>query len=219
MLYFSSDHHFDHKNIIKYCDRPFASIEEMNKTLITYWNETVTPEDEVYYLGDFSLSTKAAENYTKRLNGKKYLIPGNHDRCHSSNFKLDSPGDYWKEHEKKYKCIKKYEDWGWKISSESYSFTLPRSGVKVKLCHFPYEQLDSKDLSKDKDRYDQYRPYNWDKDISKSTLHPWKNWLLCGHVHKQWKTLDKMINVGVDVWNYRPVSEIEIINIIRSRFE
>jgi calcineurin-like phosphoesterase family protein len=87
MLYFTSDHHFWHTNIIKYCNRPFVSVEEMNEALIQNWNDLVLPEDEVYYLGDFSMAARPVEIYTSRLNGIKYLVPGNHDFCHSYNNK------------------------------------------------------------------------------------------------------------------------------------
>ena len=51
-LFFTSDTHFDHKNIIRYCNRPFSSIEEMNNFLIKRWNATVGPDDTVFHLGD-----------------------------------------------------------------------------------------------------------------------------------------------------------------------
>jgi len=41
------------------------------------------------------------------------------------------------------------------------------------------------------------------------------HWLLCGHVHDKWKTMHKMINVGVDAWNFQPVSEVEIVRIVQ----
>ena len=51
--FFTSDTHFGHANIIKYCNRPFSSLEEMNSTIIRNWNEMVKPEDTVFFLGDF----------------------------------------------------------------------------------------------------------------------------------------------------------------------
>lgn len=79
-IFFTSDHHFGHANIIKFCNRPFANVEEMNEIMIERWNEKVAPDDEVYHLGDVALTDK--ENLAAildRLNGKKYLIVGNHE--------------------------------------------------------------------------------------------------------------------------------------------
>lgn len=80
MRYFTSDTHFGHKNVIPYCERPFKDVDEMTEGLIAGWNERVTPDDEVFVLGDFSFygSTKTAA-ILARLNGTKHLIRGNHD--------------------------------------------------------------------------------------------------------------------------------------------
>ncbi len=83
--WFTSDHHFGHRNIIDYCDRPFDSVEEMNEALVTSWNSHVNADDTVFYLGDFSLKRRDMELYAPRLNGHKILIAGNHDSCHPSN--------------------------------------------------------------------------------------------------------------------------------------
>lgn len=82
MIYFISDTHFFHQNIIKYCDRPFPSVEEMNEQLIKNWNQVVTEEDEVYFLGDFAMrgSTIEVKKILQQLKGRKYLIRGNHDK-------------------------------------------------------------------------------------------------------------------------------------------
>lgn len=79
-IWFISDTHFCHKNIIKYEDRPFTDIEQMNSELIRRWNEKVAPEDTVYHLGDVALGP--AERFyplVSALNGHKILIRGNHD--------------------------------------------------------------------------------------------------------------------------------------------
>lgn len=80
MDYFTSDTHFGHRNIITYCARPFASVEEMNAALIERWNARVKPGDRVFHLGDFSMGPKLLRpTYVKALNGYKVLVRGNHD--------------------------------------------------------------------------------------------------------------------------------------------
>ncbi len=80
-MYLTSDHHFFHNNIIKYCDRPFSSMEEMNKVMIERWNKFVRKEDIVIHLGDFSLGgPEETIEIKNQLNGGIVLIKGNHDR-------------------------------------------------------------------------------------------------------------------------------------------
>lgn len=78
-IYFTSDLHFNHANIIKYCGRPYASKEEMTEALIHNWNETIYPDDTVYILGDFMWAS-SWNTVLEQLNGRKVLILGNHDR-------------------------------------------------------------------------------------------------------------------------------------------
>ena len=82
MVYFTSDQHFFHMNAIDMCERPFDDLEEMHKTLIDNWNSTVGKSDEIYLLGDFVFrgSGSQANEILRQLNGKKYLIKGNHER-------------------------------------------------------------------------------------------------------------------------------------------
>ena len=87
-IFFTSDQHFGHANILKFCNRPFASIEEMNEELIRRWNEKISPADEVYHLGDFALTTnKQFQEIAGRLNGTIYLIVGNHEGSALNNRK------------------------------------------------------------------------------------------------------------------------------------
>lgn len=190
MLYFTSDHHFWHANIIRFCNRPFDSVEEMNEALVQKWNDLVGPEDEVYYLGDFSMAARPVEVYTHRLNGIKYLVPGNHDFCHSYHKRSRTPENHAR-------WILQYQEWGWKVLPEKMSLLIPEFG-EVKLCHLPYGNLPPEN-----DKFAKWRPQNDG------------TWLLCGHAHNKWKTSDHMINVGVDVWNYQPVSVKEILGIIQ----
>ena len=77
-VYFTSDLHFGHTNIIKYCNRPYKSVHEMNKNLTLKWNDVVNSGDTVIILGDFTF--KNPELYLKNLNGYHILIKGNHDK-------------------------------------------------------------------------------------------------------------------------------------------
>ncbi len=84
--FFTSDHHFDHANIIKYCNRPFASKEEMDEHMIKCWNERITKKDKVFHIGDFTLSNDSKYVYQliKRLNFAEIVwILGNHDPKHA----------------------------------------------------------------------------------------------------------------------------------------
>lgn len=81
MIFFTSDTHFSHKNIIRHNNRPFENIEEMNAALIDNWNSKVTDNDEIYFLGDFCFGNKKQHNEIfHQLRGVKHLIKGNHDK-------------------------------------------------------------------------------------------------------------------------------------------
>lgn len=77
--FYTSDTHYGHRNVIRYCNRPFETSEEMDEAMIDRWNDIVGPNDEVYHLGDFSMGKTAVPNIVRRLNGKIHLIWGNHD--------------------------------------------------------------------------------------------------------------------------------------------
>lgn len=168
--YFTSDQHFGHHNIIKFCDRPYANVDEMSHDLISRYNAIVKPEDIVYHLGDFSLDERVVPVILPRLNGTKYLIAGNHDKCHP--------------HHKKHEAAKRrYLQYGF-------------AGVYRELYfgNFLFNHLPYVGDSGHEARYPEWRPENKGQ------------WLLCGHVHNAFKIGDRQINVGVDVWDYSPVS-------------
>lgn len=77
--FYTSDLHIDHKNIIRYSNRPYSNIGEMKNKIITNWNNTVNKHDSVYILGDTCFSVKAFEDVLTQLNGIIHVMRGNHD--------------------------------------------------------------------------------------------------------------------------------------------
>lgn len=78
--FFTSDTHFGHTNVIKFCNRPFKDKQEMDEALIDNWNSVVGPKDVVYHLGDFSFySPNRTQGIINKLNGTLVLVRGNHD--------------------------------------------------------------------------------------------------------------------------------------------
>lgn len=78
-IWFISDTHFGHENIIYYANRPFECQCDMDETMIDNWNERVKPGDLVYHLGDFAMNVTTAKEARRQLNGSIRLIAGNHD--------------------------------------------------------------------------------------------------------------------------------------------
>lgn len=184
--FFTADTHFGHKNIIAYCGRPYKTVEEMNAGLVDLWNTKVSPEDDVWILGDFAMGKiEESLRVTRLLNGKKILVVGNHDRM----FGNDADAPSWQ---------KKYYEAGF---SKIYTgeVVLSVGGTDVLVSHFPY----SGD-SGENDRFVGERPI----DNGMFLLH--------GHVHERWRQNARMINVGVDAWAGQPVSQQEIRQLLRS---
>lgn len=164
--WFTSDLHLGHANIIKYCNRPFKTLKEMDETIIQRWNERVRPGDMVYFLGDFCFRRSAEapdgnvfDFYRGRLNGDIIFVKGNHDRNNK---------------------IKTVLEWA----------AIKLGGQDILLVHDPASPIVS------------FAPGN------KCEL------IFCGHVHDAWKFnrhgIMDVVNVGVDVWDFRPVSINEI---------
>jgi calcineurin-like phosphoesterase family protein len=79
--WFISDTHFGHTNIIRYSNRPYSDVEEMNQKMIAEWNCRVKPNDDVYHLGDFAfLPLPKLKSLLWSLNGRINLMLGNHDK-------------------------------------------------------------------------------------------------------------------------------------------
>ncbi|MEO5680283.1 MAG: metallophosphoesterase [Acidimicrobiales bacterium] len=184
--FFTADLHLGHRNIIDYCRRPFDDVEEMNAALIDRWNETVGTDDEVLVLGDFALGRIVDSlPLVARLHGRKVLLAGNHDRC------------WFGHHRGVEAATARYLAAGFDEIWQGVA-DLDVAGRRVLACHFPY-----RGDSHDDDRHLAHRPADEGA------------WLLHGHVHDRWRTRDRMINVGVDVWDYRPVSETDLAGLLR----
>ena len=111
----TADTHFGHNNIIKYCNRPFSSVEDMDEELISLWNAVVRKNDIIYHLGDFSLK-KSVDEYLSQLNGQIKLVPGGHD--------------YWL----KKIDLNKYKG---KLEILPLYKSIKVYGERVVLCHYP----------------------------------------------------------------------------------
>lgn len=184
-VWFTSDTHFGHKNIIKYCDRPYKDVNHMTEMLVRNWNSCVAPEDYVWFLGDAVMGNREETLQTlKRLNGHKDLIFGNHDYCWEGG------------HPKKWETYLPL--YAQHFDTMARGATIDIAGEWVDLCHFPFAG-DSGNM----DRFPEYRPDNHGQ------------WLLHGHMHDAWKVKGRQINVGVDVWDYSPVHIDQISAIIQ----
>lgn len=121
-IFFTSDTHFGHKNILKYCQESrghLSDVEEHDQELIAKWNEKISPKDDVYHLGDFGFLPDAKlVKILDQPNGKKHLILGNHDHFKS-------------EVASKFIWIKDY-------------FKLKYFKQKIVLFHYPIESWDGK---------------------------------------------------------------------------
>jgi calcineurin-like phosphoesterase family protein len=185
--FLTSDEHYSHSNIIKHSARPFRDLEEMNAELTRRFNETVGPDDITWHLGDFAWKPSEVGPLLAKLNGKHHLICGNHDSCHPV-------------HKRHVRETRRYLDAGFLSVSES--FTEDFAGIgRVLLCHLPLRRADATD-----ERYADRRP---------DSLHG-ADWLFHGHVHEKWRLRGRMLNVGVDVWEFRPVSVEQIAEYLAS---
>lgn len=84
MIYFTADTHFGHENVIRFCDRPFSSANEMDEAMIANWNARVKGDDTVYVLGDMFFRSTNAETIFAATQGKEAV-----DRWQSRRFMDD----------------------------------------------------------------------------------------------------------------------------------
>ena len=185
--WWTSDLHLGHDNICAYSHRPYADAESMNADLVDRWNSVVSPEDEVWVLGDFALGrVEVTLGLARRLHGRKTLVPGNHDQCWHGMQESGQAAPRW---------VTAYGEAGFSIAPGPARVRFGE--LVVRAHHFPYYGD-----SQDRDRYLEHRPAD-DGD-----------WLLHGHVHDKWQQHGRMINVGVDAWGGYPVSDAQVIALI-----
>lgn len=198
--WFFSDPHFFHDNVIGFCNRPFKNIEEMNEKIIKNWNELVSPEDLCIFVGDiFFYKTKdEMKNFLGRMNGRKILVRGNHDK---------SPRDMMNS--------------GFELCVEEMVMNISRE--KVLISHFPYRKSSAwfyrlkiiknkfiKKLFKIKNMRIYVDKFFYKRPINNG------QYLIHGHTHSTEKFNGKMIHVGVDAWDFKPVNIQEISQYIQN---
>jgi calcineurin-like phosphoesterase family protein len=196
MRFFISDTHFGHANIIRYSNRPFKDVPHMNEELIRRWNSVVSPNDEVFHLGDVALGPKDQwDGLLTRLNGVKYLIIGNHEPI----FAAESA-----KHQARW--MPEFKKW---FDGIETARSIKIGNHPVYLSHFPYE-ADHMDNA----RYMEHRLL----DDGTTLIH--------GHTHAEYekhgigarvsrsKKGTLQIHVGADAWDYTPVSEDAVIELI-----
>lgn len=126
-IWFTSDTHFGHKNIIRFSNRPFNDEDHMNEELIKAWNEVVGEDDDVYHLGDVSLTNDEKTNkILQRLNGKIYLIKGNHEKSVLNK----------ENNRKRFEWIKDYHELS--IETDEFDFNVPtrNKNQSIVMCHY-----------------------------------------------------------------------------------
>lgn len=154
MIYFSSDHHFQHAKVIEYCKRPYSTQMAMDSDMIEKWNSVIKDKDDVYYLGDLTLGNwGTARSYLKQLKGKIKFIEGNHDKRWFSSLESNQ-----------------------KLPS---IYELNYMNKTIVLSH--------------------YSMRSWNKSFHGS-------YHLFGHSHGELPPYGKSFDVGVDCWNFYPVS-------------
>jgi calcineurin-like phosphoesterase family protein len=180
----TADVHFGHANIRTYETGRLrwlgltvdSTTEDHDDALEALWNAQVEPDEEVIIVGDLfmgNLTDSLARG--KRLNGRKFLVPGNHDRMHPMQAKSQ---------EKRDRMTGRYNEEADVIIYKT-DFTMDMDGIEVRVNHFPYEG-DHKEV----ERGGEFRPIRA----------PYNRPLVHGHVHSMWKTNGNQFNVGLDAW-------------------
>ena len=185
MIFFTSDTHFYHNNIVDLCKRPIGGgwcnskerVALMNQVLIDNWNSKIDYEDEVYHLGDFAFASGGmTRDIIKQLNGVKYLIRGNHDP-RREDFWVEA-GFSWVKDYYELQVHDKYQD----KDGDWLQYHQP-----IVLCHYPI--------------------MSWNGMGHAS-------WHLHGHCHGSIKDVGLRKDIGVDTNNLYPYSYEDIKNVL-----
>lgn len=197
MRYFTSDTHFGHENVIRFCGRPYSDVRGMNADLVRRGASVLDAGDGLWHLGDVALGRlDDTLPHLAEMASDVTLVAGNHDRCHPSNGARSE------------RFVEVYRE---RCRPRELILTNTRlvlaNGEQVQVSHFPYaethpEQKRTGELDAPTDKFTSWRPTD---DGS---------WLLCGHVHEKWRQRGRMINVGVDAWGGAPVAESAICSLM-----
>lgn len=183
--YFTSDWHLGHKRILELCNRPFRDVDHMNSQLIERCNDIVREKDTLIMHGDNVMGTYAQTvELLRQIRCRRVImLPGNHDR-YSLAYSSTSV-------RKKAAVIDDLRAMGLfpQEDRRPSQWHMRVCGRKIAMSHYPYAGD-----SHGEDRHQNLRP----EDEGLPLVH--------GHVHEQWRENGRMLNVGVDVWNYAPVS-------------
>jgi calcineurin-like phosphoesterase family protein len=195
-LYFTSDPHLNHKNIIEFCNRPFGSVEEMNKVIISNWNNTIKHGDWVYILGDFCLGDRKMWCYfLNQLPGNKILIQGNHDR--DKNIPIDKFADVYNGF----------------VNVEVKDPEIKGGSQRITLCHYPmlswyHSHMGAWQLFGHWHSHKVVSPNNENKEVSE-------------YVKEEYFYMDKVrptqYDCGMDGNNFTPISYHNVKKIIQSK--
>lgn len=198
-VWLSSDTHFGHVRALEIMpNRPWTTLDNMNQGMLDNFNEVVAPDDFLIFVGDVVMGKKweNVPNFMRRLHGQKILIRGNHD------------GGFGETGEKQAKWNQLYLDNGFvqvldglvslnALVKQLIGEDLP---YDMDVCHFPYAG------TPDHDGYDA-RYYHLMPPVSDRLL-------VHGHTHQPFQvTSDKMLHVGVDAWDWKPVSLIDLLSV------
>lgn len=193
-IWFTGDQHFGHINIIKYANRPFASIEEHDAMIIERHNEVVGPDDVVYNLGDVCLGRgKEAQHYFSQLNGQIQVLgyPWHHDKR-------------WLP--KLFASISQVH-----FGESPYS---SKGGIYAVEILLPMVILEFKEFSKTKFPKAivlcHYQIARWDR-------RHYNSWHLFGHSHGKVSGEGLSFDVGVDCWDFAPVPLYKVAEIMKER--